>query len=492
MGKKENNKRSYLVNFLKKNKFIIFFSSFLWFIYRTGTKPSRISYPCQQTALANMGAILKFSAIPSIGTLLLGSKGKKEFKKSFKSILVISLLFLIILLSYEIYKNYESKKIIQNIVFPEDIHSTIFIVKDTDGTYQGVKKLLDLMERNDLKFYKTTSDKEGLIGKKDVVLIKVNSQWDERGGTNTDLVNSVIKLIINHPEGFSGEIVIVDNGQAQFGSKMTGGSFDWENNNAINKSQSIQKVVDMYKDRYKVSTYLWDNITFNEVNEYSENDFDDGFVLYNLKGENSNILNTITYPKFKTKYGSYISFKRGIWDNKTKTYDNENIKMINMPVLKPHLIYGVTGAVKNYMGTPSVKLTKNEVHNNVGKGAMGVQISETRFSTLNIMDSIWVSTVYPCRSLSTWWCGPTVYYNDSIPNNMILASTDPVALDYWASKNILMRTAENLGHKDIEELNPDIIKKGNFGYWLRISMDILNKAGYNTTIKEDNIKIINT
>ncbi|MBN1649281.1 MAG: DUF362 domain-containing protein [Spirochaetales bacterium] len=41
-----------------KHHLIIAILSFLWLLYRTGTKPSRIKYPCQQTALANAGLLV--------------------------------------------------------------------------------------------------------------------------------------------------------------------------------------------------------------------------------------------------------------------------------------------------------------------------------------------------------------------------------------------------------------------------------------------------
>src|SRR5450759_1360365 len=54
---------------------------------------------------------------------------------------------------------------------------------------------------------------DGMIGKNDIVLIKVNGEWQYRGGTNTDVVKGLINAIVHHPDGFTGEIVIVENGQ---------------------------------------------------------------------------------------------------------------------------------------------------------------------------------------------------------------------------------------------------------------------------------------
>ncbi len=103
----------------------------------------------------------------------------------------------------------------------------------------------------------------GLIGRNDVVLIKVNCQWPERGGTNTDLVKAVIGAILAHPEGFTGEIVVADNGQGR-------GSLDWASANAENTSQSVQKVVNSFSGSHRVSTYLWDNIRNTQTGEYDQ------------------------------------------------------------------------------------------------------------------------------------------------------------------------------------------------------------------------------
>ena len=101
----------------------------------------------------------------------------------------------------------------------------------------------------------------------------------------------------------------------------------------------------------KVSTYLWDTITSNAVQEFAEGDDEDGFVV-----ETNIIVHTgtvVSYPKFTTPFGTQISFKYGVYKPEIEDYDIDRLKVINVPVLKTHMIYGVTGAVKHYMGVPS-------------------------------------------------------------------------------------------------------------------------------------------
>jgi len=61
---------------------------------------------------------------------------------------------------------------------------------------------------------------------------------------------------------------------------------------------------------------------------------------------------------------------------------------------------------------------------------------------------------------------------------VIAASTDPVALDYWSAKNVLLPTAQLLGYPDLSSMNSDNTAPGSFGTYLRLSMDEIHRAGY--------------
>ncbi|MBN1683539.1 DUF362 domain-containing protein [Candidatus Bathyarchaeota archaeon] len=368
--------------------------------------------------------------------------------------------------------------------------SKIFALEGTYGTYEDFKKFINFMGKNNLKFYKTLVKGDafsvnGLISSDDVIILKVNSQWDERGGTNTDLVKSIINSIIEHPNGFTGEIIIADNGQAQYGSTRRGGSFDYENNNSIDKTQSINKIVNTFKNKTKISSYLWDKITENNVGEYSDGNDEDGYVLSTKIVSSTNVL--VSYPKFTSEYDTKISFKLGVWDSEKKEYDYEKIKIINIPVLKCHFIFGVTGAIKHYMGIPSDKLTAKlgyRTHMTVGKGGMGTLMANTRFPTLNILDAIHVN--------GKPGTGPNTTYSQAIKTGIVATSTDPVALDYWASKKILCEIAKQKYSVDISPINPDNNQIGSFGNWLKLSAIELQNAGFNVTFNEEEIEVIVT
>jgi len=348
--------------------------------------------------------------------------------------------------------------------------STVF-VENSNGTDDGVRNLIRSMQNRGLNFY-------DLITSGDVIILKINCQWAERGGTNTDLIRSVIKAIIDHPDGFTGEVIIADNGQGQFGSERRGGSLSWTNANSADRRQSVMDVVRIYQNSgHRVTGVLWDDFTAVKVQEFNDGDTRNGFVV------EDNIHSTgleISYPKFVTEYGTHVSFKHGVWETASRSYNSDKLKVINMPVLKSHGGFQVTAAVKNYMGTPSDRLTNRRAHNSVGTGGMGTQMAFTRMPVINILDMIWVGVER----------GPSSSYANAKEINKIAASLDPVALDYWASKYILMPEASKLPGGRAPSMNPEGTEPGTFGYWLRLSMNELRKAGIWVTMDESEITVV--
>jgi len=359
--------------------------------------------------------------------------------------------------------------------------SSIF-VENTDGTDDGIRKLFYSMQRQGIDFYKSEQlgfavSPSGLIAADDVIIIKINCQWAERGGTNTDLIRSVIEMIVNHPDGFTGEIIIADNGQAQYGSERRGGSLSWANANSADRRQSVMDVVRSFQaGGYRVTGVLWDDFTTVKVQEFASGDMRNGFVVEDTVRSTGA---EISYAKFTTEFETHVSFKEGIWNAGTRTYQNEKLKLINMPVLKSHALYQVTGAVKAYMGTPSDRLTSGRSHNAIARGWMGTQMANTRMPVINIMDMIWIGADR----------GPSSSYATALQLNKVAASIDPFALDFWASKYILMPAVRQLPGGRAPAMNPESSASGTFGYWLRLSIEEVHKEGIWATMNESEISI---
>ena len=360
---------------------------------------------------------------------------------------------------------------------PANITSIIF-AESSNGNDDGVRRLISSMASYGINFYRTASIPDGLFSSGDVIILKINAQWAERGGTNTDLLRNIIQAILDHPEGFTGEIIIADNGQAQFGSNRNGGSLDWQNANSLDRRTSTMDVIRSFQTQgHRVTGVLWDDFTTISVDEFSAGDNRNGFVV------ESNIRSTgleVSYPKFVTEYGTHVSFREGIWNAQSRSYNSEGLKVINVPVLKSHGLFQVTAAVKNYMGVPSDRLTNMRSHNSVGTGGMGTLLAETRMPALNILDMIWIA---PDR-------GPGAPYNQAVEINQIAASTDPVALDYWAAKYVLIPEAARIPGGRHNAMNPDATNPGTFGHWLRLSMNELHRAGITATMNEAEILVV--
>ncbi len=456
----------------------------VWFLFRTGTKPSRREYPCQQASIAgaNLWLAVYLSPLVSMVSPHLNQRGR------INAILGAGIIVAMLIISATYLfdfggSNPEAFTFTEEVAL-SDVTSDIFVVNGTSGNDGGVAQLINLMERQGTPFYlvRNGTPGTGLIAKDDVVIIKVNSQWDERGGTNTDLVKALIQAIVDHPDGFNGEIIIADNGQAQNGPTNTGGSMSYTKNNAEDRAQSMTRVASSFSGTYRVSTYLWDTITTKRVHEYAEGDTADGFIVNDTENPRTGII--VSYPKFRTLYGTWVSFKKGIWNTGTGAYEADRLKIINVPVLKAHSQMGVSGAVKHYMGVPSNKLTSplgGSAHNSVDKGGMGTEMAETRFPAITILDALWVN--------ARPGTGPTSHYDTATRTSIIAASTDPVALDFWAAQNILMPAAKSLGYTDLSTMDPENNSSGKFGNWLRLSMRELRTSGYKTTIDRNAMNV---
>lgn len=328
------------------------------------------------------------------------------------------------------------------------------------------------MAKHGLKLYRTDKDtdlggKNGLIDKSDIVLIKVNAQWKYRGCTNSDVIRGLIQRILEHPDKFDGEIVIFDNGQG-------GGSFDCDtmwggrypdagvHANAEDESHSFSYLVDTVFADPRVSKYLLDPI--REIFIYEEDHSTDG---YRKSGR-------ISYPCFTSAKGNRIELKEGTWNG--ASFD-ENLKLVNIPVLKHHMGCGITGALKSFYGVLSMSDGRyRERHYEKLGQHCGEMIARVRAPVINVLDCIWVSqgelAGYPPKSTTRL--------------DQLLASIDPVALDYWAAKHLLYPTDNN------EEHDPDeFIPLRNY---LTQARDAINSEdgvrGQKVTLNKTNINMI--
>jgi hypothetical protein len=302
-----------------------------------------------------------------------------------------------------------------------------------NGNYHiGVDQLLRLIGKQGLKFYLSSVESElggptGMIGPNDVVLVKVNAQWKYRGCTNSDLIRGLIQRILDHPDGFSGEVVIFENGQGR-GSLNCDTHSNYPDEsvhaNANDVSHSFLYLVNTIFMDPRVSAYLLDPIRNNIIG--SDDHLTEGYRIY----EN------VSYPCFTTTGGNRVELREGLWNGSGHT---QNLKLINVPVLKHHDTGGseITASLKHCYGIVSMSDGQSGFRHYGGLGeTCGKMVVSVRTPVLNIVDAIWVSH----SSLAGYPADTT------FRANQILASQDPVALDYWAAKYILYPISHSPRH----------------------------------------------
>jgi hypothetical protein len=183
----------------------------------------------------------------------------------------------------------------------------------------------------------------------------------------------------------------------------------------------------------------------------------------------------ISYPKFQSAYGTQISLRDGVWDPVASEYDRQGLKFINVPVLKSHhSTYGVTACVKNYMGVVTNSLGTLS-HDMTAFGLLGAVMAEIGLADLNILDCIWVN--------ANPESGPRTSYAQASRRDELVASTDPIAADIWATTNILVPAFEaNQFYRPWPDPSADPADEAShFRGYLDRSMSLLLQAGFGVT-----------
>ena len=327
-----------------------------------------------------------------------------------------------------------------------------FLNPDRPNRHTGIDALLYGMGMKGLKFYRSavetaTSGPLGMIGPNDVVLIKVNAQWKYRGCTNSDLIRGLIQRILGHPGKFRGEVVIIENGQGRGSlncdttSKYPDASVQA---NANDRSHSFVYLVDQIFKDPRISYYLLDGIrnTFIPSGDHVT----DGYRTFQ----------NVSYPCFTTMGGRRVELREGIWQGSGYT---QNLKLINVPVLKTHGGSEITASLKHFYGIVSMADGYSGLRHYDRLGTTcGKMVVSVRTPILNIMDAIWVSHLslrgYPADT--------------TFRANQIMASQDPVALDYYAAKKILYPIDTNPNHHPAYAV---------IDRWLTDARDIINERG---------------
>jgi len=490
----------------------LFFSMLclLWLLLRSGRRPWRLAYPCQRFAAAQCSWLLAGVAVPfslrlpagGVRVSLLLERGRPRRL----AVLALGAVVATCVVAYAIPVGAQrgpsprdhdlmaaaaSALTLRPVNSDATDRSEVFAVQGLtqDKASQGVQALIGMMASAGTRFYRSARQRpdcgpDGMVASDDVVVIKVNACFDQRGMTNTDVIKGLVDAIVNHPDGFTGEVVIAENRQVPPAFLNSASK-----NNAVDRRQSFADVADMHAGAHRASVVDWTGVRKDVVKEFERGDERDGYV--------KDAAHSISYPKFTTRYGTRVSIKRGVWDG--KAYDNARLKLINVPVLKSHVYAGVTDATKLYMGLWSTALTGkewNEYHDDIiMHGGLGRVMAYGRFPCLNISDAVW--------SNPDLYSGPGSTYEEAVQTAKLMASTDPIALDYYASKHVLLPVSGYARH-DPDNANAENPGVDNlyfdgtpcYGYpynalhqMLSSSAAVMKAAGFHVTMDPGRISV---
>jgi hypothetical protein len=304
---------------------------------------------------------------------------------------------------------------------------------------------------------------DSLVGLDDVVAIKPNVQWWNQGAPNLAATMKLVERIIERP-GFRGEVILVENchrGPKPWESDHSGWKPKFTINADLDGVSNYNELGAVLSKRYpgRFSVCHWINVAAGAKRVFSPAD-GPGYVYCDgsggvprlafangLKGEHARAT-IMTYPVFPTAAkGRLVDYKHGIWEG--GAYTGQPFKYINLAALNHHSSYcGITSCVKNYLGVtdlsggpdpfdggrldsvhynfhsfPFNKWTPGPAPGMIG-AEIGVFLETIRRPDLNIVTAEWVG-------LSSRTEGPVVR------TRTVLASPDPVALDYHSAKYLL-------------------------------------------------------
>ncbi|RJQ17676.1 MAG: DUF362 domain-containing protein [Nitrospiraceae bacterium] len=300
------------------------------------------------------------------------------------------------------------------------------------------------------------------VGADDIVLLKPNAQWWNQGTTNTNAMKAFIEMVLASPN-FKGEIIIAEN--HHFPEDNSRG---WTTDKR-NGDHNLNELVEHFQKsgRPNVTKYHWHDGGGSVPGMWGGAEKGglvkgpgngDGYVwrddlVFTAPGGKKAMM---SYPVFTSEYsGITIDFCKGPWKN--GMYLDRKLKFVNFAGLNHHSSTGVTASIKNYLGICDMTcghrgrqpegfynlhfIGESNLHWRIkevlGKfgwkeyltaigGAVGYFMKNVRMADLNIITAEW--TGYGSRTDT----------NLREHTRAVLASADPVALDYAAAKDILM------------------------------------------------------
>jgi hypothetical protein len=346
-----------------------------------------------------------------------------------------------------------------------------------------------------------------LIGRDDIVLIKVSAQWWNQGMTNVAAARRVIERVLSTP-GFRGEVVVFENTHFRL-ANGSGLSRAWTHESernvdvpgwtrlgdliphfqALGAKVSFVGLVDAAESHlagddwhdpsHAHGTYGGDGrgpIAPGDVRDGYHWDFDNAFRLRRSLVEEARA--PLTWPRFTSQHsGLVVDLRDGVFRREGRRLVNAKraLKWINLVTANEHGSTGFTGAVKSTMGVVDMSAGRmgsdprvrdyRSVHYFGAPdarwrmaGPLAHFARRVRQPDLILAVAEWVASV---PSNITKYAASDLEANDirhsaasAHHTRTVIAGTDPVAIDAWCIRNLLMPLrGANAAMHDLD--NPD-------------------------------------
>ncbi len=329
---------------------------------------------------------------------------------------------------------------------------------ETARFHPGVDSVLEILRDTGTPLLRTTASHPmggtgGIVSPDDVVVIKVNGIAEFIESTNTDILGGLVARILDHPDGFEGEVVFVD--KYFFYTLPTRG----EDANAEIREQNFDFVADALGDR--VTTRDFFGLVFNPPLPYDPDPWADGYVDLMTLFPDDPAFSCLSYPRFTTARGTRIDLRRGVYEGGEF---RDRLRFIDVPVLKNHGWMGMTAALKNlfgilnigtlvgtFTGDPKVWERWLETHHQIHRaGLLGRFVRHIRRPDLTLLDAMRIPNQPP-----TWKTAAT-----------LIASSNPVAVDHAAAAELMYPTVVQtpcsaLGRRDCQDPPPCLANPGH-------------------------------
>jgi hypothetical protein len=277
---------------------------------------------------------------------------------------------------------------------------------------------------------------DGLFGRDDIIIIKINAVSSAHCMVNVDVLKGLIQRLVDHPDGFTGEIIVLDK------------FFDDEPPNSFHARNTVSAVCNSFPDFLVSRVALRDRVWHDRMMEEVKN----GYVELEDLFPDAPFFERVSYPKFTTRFGTHIDLKLGWW-NGTR-YDSDRVKLIGYSVLKDQRWTAVTCCLKNFLGITNIGTEKfggseNDPENGWQRTHEGIYKSGLLGRILRYVRSPDLLLVDATRILAQHPLGPLGVGSPYVQPGVLLAGFDPVNVDYYAAKSILLEQPTVVPCRDI-------------------------------------------